>query len=123
MAKGQCNCGNVSYEVTAQLNDVYVCHCSICRSATGSGGIAVTVVNNEEFQWLSGKEFIRYWKKPGHDWHTSFCKVCGSNLPGANDEQRIYIPVGTLKTGADNLKVKQHLFVEATKIVILLNSY
>lgn len=113
MAKGQCNCGVVNYETTVELRDVYVCHCSICRSSTGSGGIAVSIVQNEYFNWVTGLEYIRYWSKPGHDWHTYFCSICGSALPGENDPQRMYIPVGTLKSGAANLKIKQHLFTDS----------
>ena len=113
MARGECNCGAVSYEVTADIKDVYVCHCSICRSATGSGGIAVVVVDNDDFRWLAGQDFITYWKKPAHDWHSNFCRICGSNLPGKNDENHMYVPVGTLKTGDDKLRVKQHLFVDS----------
>lgn len=40
MAHGQCNCGAVSFTVTTELSDVIVCHCSFCRRATGSNGIA-----------------------------------------------------------------------------------
>ena len=113
MPKGECYCGAVSYEASVQLQDVYVCHCSICRSATGSGRIAVSLVENEYFSWLSGQDSIRYWSKPGHDWHTQFCMICGSSLPGKNDENRMYIPVGTLKTGAESLRIKQHLFTDS----------
>jgi hypothetical protein len=52
MAKGACNCGTVQFEIDSELNDVYVCHCSICRRFTGSNGIAVVVVPNEKFRWL-----------------------------------------------------------------------
>lgn len=113
MASGECNCGSVRYEIKTEVRDVYQCHCSICRSATGSGGIAVVVVKNKDFEWLEGQENITHWAKPGHDWHTSFCKTCGSNLPGKNDEEHMYVPVGTLKTGHENLKIKQHLFTDS----------
>ena len=113
MVSGKCNCGVVAYEINAELTDVYVCHCSICRSSTGSGGIAVAIVANENFQWVKGDECINYWSKPGHDWHTSFCKICGSSLPGKNDESMMYIPVGTLTSGYENLKVAHHLYVDS----------
>lgn len=113
MVKGECNCGAVLYEADSEVSDVYICHCSICRKFTGSGGIAVSIVPFKKFSWLAGQEYISYWSKPGHDWHTNFCKVCGSALPGANDEENVYIPVGTIKEGDEDLKIAHHLYVNS----------
>jgi hypothetical protein len=110
---GRCNCGAVEFEIYADATDVFLCHCSICRASTGSGGIAVIIVQTSDFQWLKGQDSITYWSKPGHDWHTNFCKVCGSSLPGKNDESHTYIPVGTLNSGHEKLKVAHHLYVES----------
>ncbi len=74
MASGECNCGAINFKIYADLADVIVCHCSICRRATGSNGIAVIVVKNESFEWTSGQEFIAAWKKPDADWETFFCQ-------------------------------------------------
>lgn len=116
LAKGSCNCGYVEFTVNMELEDVYVCHCSICRKSTGSGGIAVAVVPNEKFDWISGKEYIKTWHKPDHDWETSFCTSCGSTLPGKNDESSTYIPVSLLNSGLENLKVKKHLFLDSKAV-------
>lgn len=113
MIKGECNCGAVAYNVDSEISDVFVCHCSICRKSTGSGGIAVSIVDSDKFIWTRGQDQIGNWSKPGHDWHTYFCKVCGSTLPGANDESHIYLPVGTITSGHENLKVAHHLYVNS----------
>lgn len=113
MARGECNCGAVAFEVDADLTDVYVCHCSICRRATGSGGIAVVVVDNRAFRWTRGKDRIATWRKPGVDWQTWFCQECGSPVPGANDPSRMFVPVGLLTSGAEALRVAHHLFVDS----------
>ena len=113
MASGECNCGAVSYEVDAVLTDVFLCHCSICRKSTGSGGIAVALVNRAAFRFLTGEESIVKWTKPNHDWHTYFCKICGSALPGENDATQMYIPVGTLSSGYESLRVAHHLFTNS----------
>lgn len=113
MAFGECNCGLVSYKVDEALSDVFLCHCSICRRSTGSGGIAVALVNSKAFEWLTGEDCIVNWSKPNHDWHTFFCKICGSTLPGGNDETKMYIPVGTLSSGHENLKVVHHLYTKS----------
>lgn len=113
MANGVCNCGAVRFKINAELSDVIVCHCSICRRATGSNGIAVLVVDNERFEWLSGKERINSWKKPDADWEMSFCRVCGSPVPGANDEARTFVPAGLIGNGDENLRVAHHIWVDS----------
>ncbi|UTW44327.1 GFA family protein [bacterium SCSIO 12696] len=116
LAKGSCNCGCVEFEISLNLKDVYICHCSICRKSTGSGGIAVSVVPNENFNWAAGQEYIKTWHKPNHDWETSFCTNCGSPLPGKNDESSTYIPVSLLNSGSENLKIKKHLFLDSCAV-------
>lgn len=113
MVEGECNCGAVGFKVEANLSDVFVCHCSICRRSTGSGGIAVAVVANENFSWVKGQEQVSHWSKPGHEWHTYFCKICGTAVPGENDEKRMFLPVGTFTSGHENLRVAHHLFVNS----------
>ena len=113
MATGECNCGAVAFEVNAELSGVYVCHCSICRRATGSNGIAVVIVDNDAFRWLRGEAQIATWKKPGADWQTWFCRVCGSPLPGVNDESRMFVPAGLISSGGDALRVIHHIWVDS----------
>lgn len=111
MASGSCNCGSVTFDISAPLTDVIICHCSICRRLTGGSGFAVVKVNNDDFRWCSGQEHIRYWVKPGHDWHTHFCGNCGSPLPGINDESSMFVPVGLLLSGTKALRVAHHIWV------------
>lgn len=111
MATGECNCGSVKFEIDADLTDVYVCHCSMCRRATGVHGIAVIVFDNSEFRWVQGEEQVAHWKKPGADWHISFCRVCGSPLPAENDDNSMFAPAGLITDGGEQLHVKAHMFV------------
>ena len=111
MVKGACNCGAVAFQISGDLRDVYICHCSICRRATGSNGIAVAVVDNSDFHWLSGADHISHWKKPGADWERWFCQTCGSTLPGPNDPERMFVPVSLISEGGDDLKVAHHIYV------------
>ncbi len=113
MASGACNCGAISFEVSGDITDVYVCHCSICRRLTGSNGIAVVVVSKERFRWTGGEEHIKSWKKPGHNWQTWFCGTCGSTLPGINDTSRIFIPAGLISEGDGQLRVAHHIWVNS----------
>ncbi len=111
--KGECNCGTVCFELNTSVEDVFICHCSICRRSTGGTGIAVTIVSNDNFVWLGGSKFVKTWCKPNHDWQTSFCSICGSAVPGKNDDDNLYVPVSLLCSGTENLKVSHHLFVSS----------
>ena len=102
MARGECNCGAVAFEIDAELSQVYVCHCSICRRSTGSNGIAVVVVENDAFTWIHGEDQVATWKKPDADWQTWFCRVCGSTLPGRNDPSRMFVPAGSITEGGES---------------------
>ena len=113
MPGGQCNCGAVRFEISAEPSEVIVCHCSICRRATGSNGIAVVVVDKTAFRWISGEQQIATWRKPGADWQTWFCSACGSTLPGVNDASRMFVPAGLLMEGDEALRVKHHIWVDS----------
>jgi hypothetical protein len=111
MARGECNCGAVQFEIDADLSDVYVCHCSICRRSTGSNGMAVVVVPNDRLRWIRGEDQIAMWSKPNSEWEKWFCRVCGSPVPGRNDPARMFVPAGSLTQGADALRVAHHIWV------------
>ena len=113
MATGECNCGAVAFEITAELPGVIVCHCSICRRSTGGNGIAVIVVDNAAFRWLRGQDLVKSWKKPDADWETWFCRICGSPVPGRNDEARMFVPAGLILEGGESLVVTHHIFVDS----------
>ena len=113
MPSGACNCRGVTYEVSTKITDVYVCHCSICRKATGSNGIAVVVVNNDQFKWTNGEDLVAEWRKPNHDWQIWFCRRCGSPVPGKNDSNTMFIPAGTFESGYEELEVKHHIWADS----------
>ena len=113
MMSGECLCGAVAFEIAEQVNDVFVCHCSICRRSTGTHGIAVLVMDNEKLRWTRGEDQINTYTLPGHDWQTWFCKTCGSPLPGANDEARMFVPAGLITQGVEHLSVSDHIFVDS----------
>lgn len=113
MIKGQCNCGAVVYRAHCAVSQLFMCHCSICSRASGHGGVAVVVVPNEAFEWLSGGEAVATWRKPVGDWQTWFCRVCGSPVPGVNDPDHMFVPAGTITEQDEPLEVTQHMWVES----------
>lgn len=113
MIKGECNCGAIQFEANTNPAGVFVCHCSICRRHTGTNGNAVLVLSDNDFRWLRGEESISTWKKPSHDWQIWFCKICGSQVPGRNDDSTMFIPAGLLTEGDDDLRVIHHIWVDS----------
>jgi hypothetical protein len=116
MALGECNCGAVSFEINAHLSEVFVCHCSICRRSSGSNAMAVVIVTNDQFRWIRGEDQVRSWKKPGTDWQKWFCRICGSPLPGINDESRMFVPAGLISDGGESLRVAHHIWVDSRAV-------
>lgn len=106
-----CNCGSVEFEIKTPPMEIYVCHCSICRRFSGGAGFPVVILKNKDFRWLKGVEKVQVWKKPDADWESNFCSICGSALPGKNDNEHTFVPAGMLSDAIDGLEVKHHLFV------------
>ena len=117
MVLGQCNCGEVAFQIDNDIYEMFICHCSICRKSTGSKWISVVFVDNEAFQWMRGEDQVLTWKKTIGIWETLFCRVCGSTLPGINDESRMYVPVGLITNGDESLKVVHNIWVDFKAVV------
>lgn len=71
--QGGCHCGRVRFRVTADLDRVTECNCSICAKK----GFLHLIVPPEQFELISGKdELAAYEFNTGTAKHT-FCKHCG----------------------------------------------
>jgi len=71
--QGGCHCGRVRFRVTADLDRVTECNCSICSKK----GFLHLIVPRERFELLSGKDDLTtYTFNTGVAQHT-FCKYCG----------------------------------------------
>jgi hypothetical protein len=71
--RGGCHCERVRFRLTASIDRVTSCNCSICRK---KGGLFLRV-DAESFTLDSGAEFLtRYSFGTGRASHW-FCKVCG----------------------------------------------
>lgn len=71
--KGSCHCGEIKYEIQAQIEFAIDCNCSICSKK----GTLLVFVQPDHFKQVSGEGFLtdyQFYKKRNHH---SFCKRCG----------------------------------------------
>src|SRR6478609_11579688 len=70
---GGCHCGRVRFRVTAELDRVTYCNCSMCSKK----GFLHLIVAPSQFELLSGKgDLATYTFNTGVARHT-FCRHCG----------------------------------------------
>ena len=76
---GECACGAIRYECTAEPAAMVQCHCRDCQRATGSACIYVVLVPAKSFKLTRGA--LRYHLTEsvalGHQ-RRGFCATCGS---------------------------------------------
>ena len=111
MLKGSCLCGGVSYQIDNQIEEIFFCHCSKCRKATGSAFNTATPVKTECFTLLTGKDKLKSFYS-SESAQRFFCSDCGSPIYSARDGQPEFIRlrVGTLDTPI-NPEHKTHIFI------------
>lgn len=93
--KGSCLCGALTYAIDGEVDGVWMCHCSLCRKASGGTGNAIVIVKRENFHWLTGEDHrVTYVLRPTYS--ITRCKTCGTPLPAEEDEDNVYLTAGTL---------------------------
>jgi hypothetical protein len=88
----------VSFEADLPFIKFVKCHCSRCRTATGSAFAANAYVFPPAFRWTCGQEHVVRFDLPeARSFSTSFCRLCGSPLPHSTRSGReVIIPAGSL---------------------------
>ena len=108
MVRGSCLCGDIRFEYSRAVTEIYLCHCSLCRKNSGAAANAMIVVPETDFKWLCGADLRQTFVKPT-GWSTTFCRMCGSPLP-----QKLYaaywVPAGLLDDDP-GVRIGGHIFV------------
>ncbi len=92
---GSCLCGARAYEIEGDIDGVWVCHCSLCRKASGANGNWILIVPRGRFRWLRGADHGETFAlRPSYT--ITRCKTCGTPLPAEVDDANIYVTAGTL---------------------------
>ena len=71
--QGGCHCGRVRFKVTADLDRVTYCNCSMCSKK----GFLHLIVPPEQFELLSGKDDLSTYEFNTRTAKHRFCKTCG----------------------------------------------
>ena len=71
--EGGCHCGRVRFRVTASLDRVTYCNCSICSKK----GFLHLIVTPERFELLSGKDALTAYRFNTGVAQHMFCSTCG----------------------------------------------
>ena len=71
--EGGCHCGKVRFRVTADLDRVTYCNCSMCSKK----GFLHLIVAPEQFELLNGKDNLATYEFNTHTAKHTFCKTCG----------------------------------------------
>ena len=105
---GSCLCGARAYEITGEIDGVWVCHCSMCRKASGANGNWILIVPAERFRWLRGEDHGETFAlRPTYA--ITRCRTCGTPLPAELDDKNVYVTAGTLDVPLGH-GVHTHLF-------------
>ncbi len=77
--KGQCFCGSVQIEVTGEPQVMGYCHCSSCRSWSGTPVTAFTLWKPEAVKVTKGAEHVATFAKT-QMCERKYCSRCGGHL-------------------------------------------
>ena len=102
MIRGGCLCNGVRYEYQGEIQEISMCHCSMCRKAQGSAFVAICPIDSARFTITKGQELLKEYRAVPHKARV-FCSHCGSPLYSARDDlpgiKRLRL--GTVETAFD----------------------
>jgi hypothetical protein len=113
MAHGRCICGAVAFDVSGELRDVVLCHCTECRrwaghtwAATAAPFDELTFTEDRGLRWIDSPD-------SAHDARRGFCGECGSSLFWQiPDSRTVSIAAGCLDAPT-GLRTVREIWVES----------
>jgi hypothetical protein len=111
VSKGSCLCGEVSFEVSGEFENFFLCHCKYCQKDTGSAHAANIFSTKAKLNWLNGEEKVKTYTLNPTKHTKSFCSDCGSALPSLQMQGKlVVVPAGSLDQDI-SIRPSAHLFV------------
>jgi hypothetical protein len=82
---GACHCGHITYEAEIDPEKIVICHCTDCRTLSGTAFRTVAHSREGSFKLLSGqlKEYIKTGGS-GAGRPQGFCPECGTPIYGTS---------------------------------------
>jgi len=71
--EGGCHCDRIRFRVTADLDNVTYCNCSMCTKK----GFLHLIVPSQQFELVSGSDSLATYQFNTNVAKHTFCKVCG----------------------------------------------
>src|SRR5262249_18326404 len=104
-------CCSFRFAVTGPLGEVRLCHCDLCRAASGTAFSANARVPLNRFAVVTDKATVKEYQSPPGAWR-AFCSSCGSPAYGRTDRDpnHIRIRLGTLPRTAE-ASITAHVWV------------
>lgn len=99
MIVGGCLCGGIRYEYHGEIQEISMCHCSMCRKAQGSAYVAVSPIESAKLKITAGQELLKEFRAVPHKARV-FCSNCGSPIYSARDDLPAVkrLRIGTVET-------------------------
>ena len=108
--QGQCSCGQVRFSVDNDFEYAYFCHCSRCRSRTGSAFAAVAGIGIDKVQVTAGNDDLVI-EGECSDGYGARCGRCHAFLFAAvRERQYMHVSLGVLE-GMPNRLPDHHVYV------------
>ena len=106
---GGCLCAAVRYRITtAEVRDLFACHCTQCRKTSGHFVVATACATAHLD--LSDPDGALTWYASSPDAERGFCRVCGSSLFWRHRHgDTTSIMAGSLDN-ADGLRIREHIY-------------
>ena len=111
MYSGGCLCGKVRFEITAEIEDIVYCHCSLCRKAQGSAFASNGNVDARAFRFIAGEDLLNgYEATPGQVKY--FCSNCGSPIISkkVSVPEKVRVRLGAIESDISE-RPQAHIFV------------
>jgi hypothetical protein len=110
MLAGKCLCGTVRYAVERPFRYAGYCHCSGCRTRTGSAFSAFAGIEKSKLSVTDGADSIALFEL-NPDNVVSFCKRCGASpFSLVCEGQLFHVTLGTL-VDDPGIRPTFHIFV------------
>jgi hypothetical protein len=106
---GRCECGTVRYRVADAFLYAANCHCSRCRTATGSAFKAFAGIEREKLEITNGRDMLLIVGEANSN--DTRCAVCGSLLFSVvRNGAYVHVAMGSL-VDAPSHRPTEHIFV------------